>query len=803
MTKTQLFIVLLGLQLNSFSQNSVKGQVIDSTKVAVPYCAMALLNSSDSSLVKGNLSDSSGFYLFEKIKAGNYFIKFNTVGYQSSSTAYFRVDSLTQLSLPPQVLTRAGVNLGEVSIAVYKPAIEFKNGMVIMNVENDLLAKGNTVLELLKRIPGVIVDAQNNISINGTGGARFLIDDRLQQMPVPQVIDMLSSMSADAISKIELMKNPPARYDAAGTGGLINIVTKRANVKGYNGSLVFGASQGKRARFGPFASFNYKSNKLSVFTSLNYGHWDGLNVVDNNRTLSRNGSMQTIDAHGNYESFQKVLFYNGGLEYDLTPKTILGLYVNGNSNEDVYNTSMETNIRNGNDFNYSKLLFTVNDSYIIQAPSYNLSLLQKIDSTGGQIKLSVGYNNYLEKQKKLSENHFYDINDQEVALASNYNTTNDRDFKVFTQKIDLNKTFKNKLALESGLKSSFVNNYSITELKFSNQSTGLFLGDTTFYNNYRYKESIMAAYTTVSRSWEKLGFSLGLRAENTDIQANDLKTGYAFKRTYFNVFPSGSLDLTLNKKNTISTAYSFRIDRPHYGMLNPVRIFNEQMGYNVGNSELRPQYTHNITVDYNYNQFITQSIGINNTRDFTFYYAYTPVNSKVLIDTIYNVPQRNESYYSISAQKRIKWYSFQTYGVIMYRTLVSKILGEDISSKTVQVYFNLNQEFYLPKEFKIQVWAGYGTPFKDGLQYYSERSAIHLSFSKTFFEKKLTVTLSLQDVLYTDYTWLKSTLSDQSQYYQDKYDTRRARINVNYRFGKMRIDQRLKVEDDLRLKSGK
>lgn len=159
--------------LNFHSQNSIRGTVTDSLQHAIPFCSLALMNASDSSLVKGNISDSAGLFVFNKIKPSTYFIKFNSVGFRSACTTVFKIDSLSALNLPPQILLAEGVNLTEVSISGYKPAIEFKNGMVIMNVENDILAKGNTVLEILKRIPGVIVDAQNNISINGVGGARF------------------------------------------------------------------------------------------------------------------------------------------------------------------------------------------------------------------------------------------------------------------------------------------------------------------------------------------------------------------------------------------------------------------------------------------------------------------------------------------------------------------------------------------------------------------------------------------------------------------------------------------------------
>jgi iron complex outermembrane recepter protein len=803
MTKTHALILAIFAALCSYSQNFIKGTVSDSLHKPVSYCAMALFNAKDSSQVKGNVSDSAGAYIFEKIKPGNYFIKFNTIGFKAAASPIFTLDSLSQITLDPQVLRENGVNLKEVSVAVYKPAIEFTKGMVVMNVENDILAKGNTVLELLKRVPGVIIDAQNNITINGVGGARFLIDDRLQQMPAPQVVDMLSNMNADLVSKIELIKNPPARYDAAGTGGVINIITKRAKVNGYNGNISFGFSKGKQFRFGPWGAFNYKSKKLSVFTNFSYGNWDGEQEQLLDRKLIRDGNTESIVSTGTAFSFQRVFWYGGGLEYDITPKTLLGIYVNSGHNDDAYTNKTETVINNGTAFGYDKIVYSVNDFYNQNSPNYNLSVLQKIDSTGGQIKLNFGYNNFLEKNTKTSENRFFDAGDVEVAPASVYHSVTDRDFKVYSQKLDLNKTFRNKLELEAGVKSSFVDNYSNNKLDYSNKSTGLFFGDTVFYNTYRYKERLLAAYTTLSRKWERFGLSIGLRGEETYLQAVNLRSDYKFSRYYWNVFPSGNVDLTLNKKNTIMLAYSYRIDRPHYGMLNPIRTFNEQLNYGVGNPELKPQYTHNINLDYNYNQFITASVGTNLTKDFTFWYTYTPDSSKVNIDTIFNFPQRDNYFFSLQAQKRIKWYSFQTYAVANYRELKGEIRGENMNSQTYFFYVNLNQEFYLPKDFKIQIWAGRGSAFRDGPQLYNPRSAIHISVHKAFLNKQLNISLAFHDVLYKDYQTYTSTFSDQSFYWSDKMDTRRIRITINYRFGKMRIEQRLNTEGDSRMKTGK
>ncbi|MCD6019631.1 MAG: hypothetical protein K0S53_2752 [Bacteroidetes bacterium] len=803
LNKNFTVVILIFLSAFTFSQNFIKGIVTDSTGTPVPYCSMALMSAKDSSQVKGNISDSAGFYFFEKIIPGNYFIRFSAVGFKSANTINYFVDSLSQIIVPPQILKAEGLNLKEISVSVYKPAIEFKKGIVVMNVENDILAKGNTVLELLKRIPGVMVDAQNNISVNGVAGVLFMIDERLQQMPAPQVIDMLSGMSADAVSKIELIKNPPARYDAAGTGGLINIVTKRAKVKGYSGSIAFGASYGQKVRFGPNIGFNYKSNKLSVFTNFNYGHYEGINRQKLERTITTNGSTETITSKGTNETLERIFSGSGGIEYDVTKNLLLGVYVNGNSNNNRFLTEYETGIGNSTYFNYQKTISSVKEKNTANSPNYNMSLLQRLDSTGGQVKLSLGYNTYFEKLEKTMDYRFFDDNDLEVAPSSKYTSLSDRSFNVYTGKLDLNKTFKNKLSLEAGLKANFEDDDDDTKWNLSNLSTGFFVGDTVFNNRYKYKERILGAYATLGRSWEKIGFSLGLRAEETDLNINFLSSGYHYKRNYINLFPSGSLDFNLNKKNTITAAYSYRIRRPHYGMLNPVRQFNDQLNYGVGNSEIRPQYAHHMNLDYNYNQFITLSLGYDKTKDFTFYYSYTPDSSRVNIDTISNLPKMDNGYLSISFQKRIKWYSIQAYAVGMYQAFFGELNREDVTSQTRSYYFNLNQEFYLPKDFKIAVWAGSGSAFQHGPQTYHPRSAEHISIDKGFLKNKLNITLALHDVFYKDYFSYTTKYSDQTSYWEDITDTRRIRFRVSYRFGKMQIQQRLNTDGGGGVQTGK
>lgn len=794
MRKIYLLFIFLCLSSITYSQNSIRGIVNDSINNPVPFCSMVLLNAADSSQVKGNLSDSAGTFVFEKVKPGSYFIKFSAVGYKPNASAVFSIDSLSQIVLPTQVLGASALNLKEISVTEYKPTIEFKKGTVIMNVENDIMARGNTVLDLLKRLPGVIIDAQNNITINGATGARFLIDDRMQQMPAPQVMDMLASMSADAISKIELIKNPPARYDAAGTGGLINIVTKRAKVNGYNGSIGSGVSQGKTFRVGPNGSFNYKSKKISLFSNLAYTYWDGISVKTLDRNIITNGNTETINSYGAENSFQRILSGGAGIEYDITKTMLIGLYINGSTNNDHYVINNDTEIGNSTFFNYNKTKSKINEKFKTSSPNVNFSLLQKIDTTGGQVKLTFGYNTYFENEVTNFTNHFYDSTGFEISPVSSYDYLSGRDFNVYTGKLDFNKTFKNKFELESGLSANIEDDYAHAKLDFKNQSTGLFVGDTTFYNIYKFRQNLYAAYTTVSRNWEKMGFSIGLRAEQTDVRIDYISNKYLYKRNYLTLFPSGSIDFNPNKKNSFTLAYSYRIRRPHYGMLNPVRQFNEQLSYTEGNPEIRPQFGHNFTVDYNYNQFITLSAGHDETKDFTFWYSYTPDSSRVSVETFANLPRFTNTYLSLSAQKRIKWYSFQVYGVVTHQTFEGQLINQDVSSQTTQYYFNLNQEFYLPKNFKVQLWAGGRSAIKHGPQVYLPNYSMNISVNKTFLKEKLDVTLGLYDVLYSDYFSYTTTYEGQNFYMKEQGDTRRIRLSINYRFGKMQIQQRLNTE---------
>ncbi|MES2760661.1 MAG: outer membrane beta-barrel protein [Bacteroidota bacterium] len=792
--KLLLTTLLIGSFFSYYAQNAITGLVTDSTNAPVSYCAMALLNAKDSSLVKGNVTDENGKFTFQKIAIGTYLIKFSNVSYKTSWSNTFTVDSLSQLTLAPQVLKTEGINLKEVSIAVAKPIIEFKKGIVVMNIENNIISGGNTVFELLKRIPGVTVDAQNNISVNGRGGVQFLMDGRLQQIPATQMVNLLMSMPAESVSSIELIKNPPAKYDAAGTGGLINLVMKKAKLKGYSGSISQSCSRGDNWRGGTFASLNYKSNKLTLFTNLNCTY---LQFETNNyfqRKITDSVGTFEILSQGRQTPLRKILYGNAGVEYELTKKTIIGLNVNGNIADIANREDARLAVIGGNIYNYDYIDYDTDTKQYISNPSVNINAQHKFDSLT-QLQFSADYTKYNEQYSRFTKNQFYNNSDIEVQPINQFGTEMHNDFNIYTQKLDLTRSFKRSFNLETGFKSSFVDNASTSKVQLTDPATNQLFVDSNFSNKYRYHERILAGYVTLTKSFNKLELSAGLRAEHTLIDASNKPKPFSLHREYINFFPSASVDWKLNAKNSVQTSYSYRIGRPGYDQLNPTRVFNDQFSNGAGNPQLKPQFNQVINLDYNYDNFINLNASYQTTKDHIYYYAYGDPTTKATIDTIFNFATTNDASVGLFIGKQIKWFNFQIYGAYGHRQKSTIINDLPVSYGSYFYNGNATLEFFLPKDIKLQVQGYYNSDFRDGVQLYFSNGSANLTIAKSFFNKTVDVSLSLYDVFYSEINRYNNQVGDQYSFYKERNDSRRFRLFILWKFGKMRINKNLNNND--------
>ncbi len=260
----------------------IKGVVKNEKSLSVESATVSLLKAKDSSLVKGALCNSYGFFSINNIPEGTYLLSVSAAGHKKQFTNQISINNLTGHAEMNITITSLAVNLREVKVSAQRPLIEQEIDRTILNVENSILAAGNNTLELLENAPMVTVDQDGNIAINGRGGILVLIDNRPTNLSAVDVANLLRSMPASQIAKLEIITNPPAKYDAAGVSGIINIRMKKNPGEGLNGSYTGSFQQGRLPRLLNAINLNYRKKKWNMFGNLSYSkdeRWNTENTV--------------------------------------------------------------------------------------------------------------------------------------------------------------------------------------------------------------------------------------------------------------------------------------------------------------------------------------------------------------------------------------------------------------------------------------------------------------------------------------------------------------------------------------------
>lgn len=786
--KRCVVLVVLVFSCPLFSQNSIKGTVVDSTGNGFPFVSIALLNSLDTLSTKGTISDESGNYEFVNIRPGRYTLMFFSVGYSKIHSDEILLDSISQRIIPAAVLKATGVNLNEVSVTSLKKVIEFKNGMTVLNVENSIMAAGNTVLDVLKRIPGVTVDNKNNISISGKQGVRIMMDGRMQQLSMEQIISMLSAMTADQVSKIEVMKNPPVKYDAEGNAGMINIVTKKVNAKGYSGSVSYNPGMGQRFGNSMFATLNFKSNKLTVFSNINPMYKTFYDRYDYHKAVTYMDRTTLFDHTGDHENLRKYISGKVGADYLLTKKTTVGVSVSNTINNTDAVEHGYVSINGYNDLGFEYYNYITDDKILWSNPSYNFNAEHKFDTLGTNLSLSVDYADFNSTSDRKSESVFFNNENTYAKPPQIYQSNNKAKINIFTQKVDFQKYLKPSWLIEAGGKATFVTSNSDFVFKRLDTLTGVFSTDTSFTNVYRYKENVVAAYLNIRKEFKKGNISIGARVENTEITGYNLTNGFKLTKHYINIFPNVSFDHQLNSKQTIQIGYNRRLDRPDYSQLNPFKHFEDQYAVGAGNPYLNPQYSDNIDVVHVYDEWITNSIGFAHFTQMFSGISYQNDSTKVTTFTEVNLDQSNYYYYNLFLQKQIKqWWSTEFSLNVYYMNYKSRINSSMLDVNTLSCNVYLNNDFVLPADFKIQLTMHYNAPNRSGPNYNKANGTCDFGIKKTMLKGNFNIIFQFLDMFYTDIS--RSLYNFDNQYYtfNSRNDTRRFRLTLSYKFGRMNI----------------
>lgn len=456
------------------SEAAINGLVVMESGSPVKFASVALQNIEGKG-IKGTLTDSLGRFSFSKLPHGQYSVKISNMGFISNQTEVFQLTEQKHVAFLGKLkLIEDAQTLNAVTVSVQKKVIEQSVDKMTINVENSILSEGNTALELLQRAPGVKVDDEGKISLKGRAGVNVMINGKLTYLSPSELGVLLKGTNSASVSKIEIMANPSAKYDAAGNAGIINIVMKKNQMKGMNGSISINGGTGRKARYGSGFNLNYKNAGFNIYASYNYAYRGETEYLDFNRRFYNSGIVtDNYDRISNQRTeTNEPLNTNNfriGMDLDLDKQNTIGFLINGNIGKYLHDSKTGNIILDQAGWVQSDLATTNYDQQSWRNLTYNLNYLHKFKKENSTLSADLDFaSNGFTSHLKLDT--YAAATASSAAQLSNRKGYVPAQTDVYVVKIDYTNQFGEKLKFESGLKSSYIN--SDNNLVYQNLTNG-------------------------------------------------------------------------------------------------------------------------------------------------------------------------------------------------------------------------------------------------------------------------------------------------------------------------------------------
>ncbi len=786
-----LLTLFTGLAIFAYSQEKagkISGTVIDGNSKTVASSTITLLRRIDSSVAKMSSADQNGHFEFDNVADGKYLVSVSAVGHQKGYSEPIEISAdKRSVDLKTIELIPLAKNLTAVTVIAKKPLIEQKIDRTVVNVDAAISNVGSTALEVLEKSPGVTVDKDGNISLKGKQGVQIYIDGRPAYVSGADLANMLRSMSASQLDQIEIMTNPPAKYDAAGNSGIINIKTKKNKQFGYNGSVTTGYTQGYYPRNNESFNFNYRNGKFNVFTNLGYnynGRFEVLDIQRNFRDQNGKNITSTFDQESKMKNENS--FYSGkiGLDYNVSKKTTLGIVLNGFVNPRTWVSKTGTDIYDtiGGLQNVTTGYARNDDRW--KNSSVNLNFRHQFDSAGQELTSDVDMIHYNSSSNQILISKYYNPTGDLTGGPDSLLATLPQDIMIYSAKIDYTLPLKKGARFEAGAKSSFVT--TDNDAVYDSLVNGNIILDNGRSNHFKYRENINAAYLNYSRPITKnLTSQLGLRMENTNATGNQITTGEKFDRNYTQLFPTAFFQYTLNKKNQIGLNYGRRIERPSYEDLNPFIHFLDRYTYEQGNPNLKPQFSQNIELSHIYGGFLTTTINYTATKDILQEVLEQHEATNETFIKKANIAKLHQVGISVSGYKEItKWWSASFYGNAFNNQFTGVVNNENIKIGVTTFFMQSQQQFKFGKGWEAEAEGFYRTRGLEGVIFLHPFAQVSFGLSKQVMKNKGSVRLNFRDPFNMSVFKGYSRYSDVDAQFQNYNYNRSVSISFTYRFNK-------------------
>jgi iron complex outermembrane recepter protein len=764
----------------------INGTVKGLTDAEIPV--VNLLSAKDSSIVKATLCDTSGHFEFDQLKEGNYLPQITHIGYQNYIGTAVRIDAEhSDISIPDIILQRSSESLKEVEIVAKKPFVQRKIDRVVINPDALIGNAGATSLEVLEKAPGVLIDLNGNISLKGKPGVVVFIDNKPTYMASAELANYLRSLPAGSIESIEIMTTPPAGYDAAGNAGIINIKLKRNTTIGLNGGINLSYGQGKYFRTNNSVNFNYRINKLNLFSNISQNQNNTYQDLTINRYYyNSDGVYNSGFTQNSYIKRQ-----NGGLnarigaDYYASKKSTVGIALSG-----FMNTSTPTNTNNAqlldannNIVSFISALSTNDDKW--KNGSINVNYAHKTDNQGSEFTANADYINYNSTHTQSLLNNTFSP-DHTLLSSTQLDASLPADITIKTAKLDYVHLFGEAGKMEAGVKSSLVNTDNTAS--FYDVVNGISTPNYEFSNRFLYKENINAGYLNFSREWKSFSVQLGLRVENTNADGhqlgNVLVKDSSFNRQYTNLFPTLYLAWRADTTQTHQFGFSFgrRIDRPDYQDLNPFTYPMDRFTYYGGNPFLQPTFSYNFELTHTFKNILTT------TLEYSIADNLINETNEQRANIYYSRPGNfgRQTVYGITMNGNIpltKWWTLLFYTECKNVAVRSTIYGQPLDEQRWYWWVGPTNQFNITKNLSAELAGSYQTRILSGQFLTISVWQVRAGLSQKVLKGNGSIRLNVSDAFYTNQPGgdIRNIANSQANWLS-YLDSRVATISFSYRF---------------------
>lgn len=781
---TSIFFILFGSSV--FSQGMIQGKVHDTQAKGISYANVLLRSPIDSVLIKGAISDESGNFFFEEIPKGEYFVETFFLGYTKSYSAVFSFSGTEKFGLADITLNEESKNLDEVTVVATKPLFELEMGKMVVNVSNSVTSAGLSVIDVLEKSPGVLVNRQNNsLSLSGKNGVVILMNGKRFRMPVEAAYQMLAGLNSSDVEKIEIMTVPPANYDADGDAGFINVVMKRDNgMIGTNGSLTVGQGYGSGYNGNMSFNINHQGPKFSWFGLLSstyadqVGEWDAFR--GNNNGLEDIG----IDTEIDRVSTRKALNYQAGFDYVLGKKTILSALVSG------YNTRWDMTAPSITESMYSISPDTLVTMTTIEENSWSHVMgninLQHTFQKGQVLNANLDYLTYKNSNPTwYTTDYFAESGD--LVSTDKIRITKDTPIDLWVADLTYSMKIGKSVKIDSGVKGTFSN--LTNEVIFEEQIGSQWTVNPEYSSDALLKEDILAAFSTANIVFnEKTTLNAGLRYENTKTDLTTISGEEIVNRNYGDFFPTVFLSRKINQENSIQFSYGRRITRPTFNEMAPWVLFSDPFTLFAGNENILPTYTNNIKTDYSYKSWI---FSVQYSKDKNVIMPFQPTldeESNTLFLKTDNIDQRQTVSIVVAFPLQVTpWWEVQNNLTANYQKVNSELNGEVYEVDLIGSQIISTNTFKLPKKYTIELLGYYSSPAVNGYFNMLSRGFVNLGFQKQF-EKAGVLRLSCNDIFETSQLRWESFDGSNIEFTgRYKFEKRVFMATYTYKFGNNKV----------------